>query len=226
MKKFCAFTLIELAVVIAVLAIFAALLMPATAVVSEQAKTTACLGNLQKIGQAVQTYAKNYNGHIEGLTGQSGYTNDHTGLPWSQNIFNILKDTKPFLCPADITKNDRRGNPKPAKSSYGVVKISPAIWPVPHKSFTIDRLTDPAKFLHIMDAHSSWNNIGHASGSWQVTYGSRGGYMDKSRIGMYAPHEGKTVSAALHYDGSVRTYRYPEAAKNFPPSSKDKLFFE
>lgn len=225
MKKSSAFTLIELAVIIAVLAVFAALLMPATAVVSEQAKTAACVGNLQEIGKAVQTYAKNHNGHIEGLTGQSGYQGS-TGLPWSQNVFNILKDPKFFLCPADVTRNDRRGNPKPAKSSYGVVKISPAIWPVPHKSFTIDRLTDPAKFLHIMDAHSSWNNIGHASGSWQVTYGSRGGYLDKSRIGMYAPHEGKTVSAAVHYDGSVRTYRYPEAAKNFPPSTKANLFFE
>lgn len=215
------FTLIELAVIISILAITAAMLLPATAVVSEQAKTTGCIGNLQEIGKAVQIYAKNNNRHIEGLTGQSGYKGS-TGLPWNQNIYNILKDPKKFICPADTTKNSRR---KFMKSSYGVVKISPAIWPEPHKSFTIDRLIDPAKFVHIMDAHSSWNNIGHASGSWQVTQGSRGGYLDKSRIAMYAPHEGKTISVAVHYDGSVRTYRYPEAAKNLPPTKKDKLFF-
>ena len=217
------FTLIELVVVIAALGIFAALLIQAAEVVTE-AKTIACMGNLQKIGIAVHTYAENHNGHIEGLTGESGYQGT-IGLPWSQNIHNILKDPKIFLCPADITKNDRRGNPKPAKSSYGVVKISPSLWPVPFKSFTIDRLTDPAKFLHIMDSHSSWNNIGYASGSWQVTSSSKGGYMDKSRVAMFASHEG-TISAALHYNGSVRTYRYPETAKNFPPSSKAKLFFE
>ena len=215
--------MIELAVIIAVLAIFAALLLPATAVVSEQAKTTACLGNLKELGKAVQTYAKTYNGHIEGLTGQSGYTGDKTGLPWSKNLFDILKDPKLFLCPADATKNDRRG--KPAKCSYGVVKISPAIWPERMKSFTIDRLIDPAKFLHIMDSHSSWNNIGHASGGWQIILSSRGGYLDKNRIKMYAPHEGFTVSSGLHYDGSVKTYRYPEAAKNFPSQRKEEVFF-
>ncbi len=223
MKHSHSFTLVELAVIVAIVAITAAMLLPATAVVSEQAKVTGCLGNLKELGKAVQTYAKTYNGHIEGLTGQSGYTGDKTGLPWSKNLFDILKDPKLFLCPADATKNDRRG--KPAKCSYGVVKISPAIWPVPHKSFTIDRLLDPAKFIHIMDSQSSWGNIGHASGSWQVIPGHRGGYLDKSRIGMYAPHENKTVSAALHYDGSVNTYTYPEAVKDFPPERKEKVFF-
>jgi type II secretory pathway pseudopilin PulG len=224
MKKTHSFTLIELAVIVAILAILAAMLLPATAVVSEQAKLTGCLGNLKEIGKAVQTYAKNNNNHIEGLTGESGYKGS-TGLPWSQNIYNILQDPKLFLCPADKTKNDRRGKPQPAKSSYGVVKISPAIWPEPLKSFTIDRLIDPAKFIHIMDAHNSWNNIGHASGAWQVTHGSRGGYLDRRRVSIYAPHENNTMSAAVHYDGSVHTYLYPEAAKNFPPQKKEQLFF-
>ena len=222
MKHSHSFTLVELAVIVAIVAITAAMLLPATAVVSEQAKVTGCLGNLKEIGRAVQTYAKTNNGHIEGLTGESGYKGS-TGLPWSQNVYNILKDPKLMLCPADITKNDRRG--KPAKCSYGVVKISPAIWPERMKSFTIDRLIDPAKFLHVMDSHSSWNNIGHASGGWQVILSSRGGYLDKNRIKMYAPHEGFTVSSGLHYDGSVKTYRYPEAAKNFPSQRKEEVFF-
>ena len=50
------FTLVELLVVIAVVAVLAALLFPAITHVKERALTAKCIGNLKQIGLAVQNY--------------------------------------------------------------------------------------------------------------------------------------------------------------------------
>lgn len=59
-----AFTMVELLVVIAVIAILAALLLPALASAKAQGKRVSCLSNLRQIGVAIRTYASDYNGEI------------------------------------------------------------------------------------------------------------------------------------------------------------------
>ncbi len=53
-----AFTLIELLIVIAIIAILAAILMPVFAQAREKARTTSCLSNLKQISNAVLMYAQ------------------------------------------------------------------------------------------------------------------------------------------------------------------------
>ena len=63
-KKGGVFTMIELLVVMAVIAILVCLLLPALGKAKETAKTIACVNNLKQIGQCLFQYVGDYNGKL------------------------------------------------------------------------------------------------------------------------------------------------------------------
>ena len=85
-----AFTLIELLVVVAIIAILAALLLPALIAARERARRSVCLNNLDEIGKATEIYIGQYGGYYMGdcawdttkRTGQSLYDAETDSLAW------------------------------------------------------------------------------------------------------------------------------------------------
>ena len=59
-----AFTLIELLVVIAIIAVLAAMLLPALASAREKARRSSCMGNLNQMSKALESYTGDYGGYF------------------------------------------------------------------------------------------------------------------------------------------------------------------
>lgn len=99
------FTLVELLVVIAVIAILAALLLPVLNASKQRAFTSQCISNARQIGVGMIQYADD----SKGLLPESGGTilwnqtdPETLNYSWMQQIFSYTKNTNVYHCPSDL----------------------------------------------------------------------------------------------------------------------------
>jgi prepilin-type N-terminal cleavage/methylation domain-containing protein len=114
-RKYKGFTLTELLVVIAVIAILAALLLPALAKSKSHAQTIACLNNLRQLSICWHLYAGDYNdltvpndNIAGGAPGPSwcqgtGISETNTTVIESGLLFVYTRSTALYHCPADLS---------------------------------------------------------------------------------------------------------------------------
>lgn len=129
-----AFTLIELLVVICIIAILAAMLLPALQSARESASVATCVSNLGQISKGFQMYATNFNDFMPALTSlqeSSGSCSWERAIAESlgQEIGNVNSSfRKSLYCEADSSDDGKTS--EQGKKSYSLNCLQQVVHPI------------------------------------------------------------------------------------------------
>ncbi|MBI3118956.1 MAG: type II secretion system protein, partial [Candidatus Hydrogenedentes bacterium] len=206
------FTLVELLVVMAIIAILMAMLLPALSRARESARKTTCASNLRQMGAIFQMFAQEHEGiwplrHAPYWQNYSPTLNCWSSFDGALLYPEYLSDVDIVLCPSDSEwflqvdnrlqrpvgvgwDNDEMPNPVKGKTTYpSIPDYSYVYW---------GYLVDPAWVLHPEDVNAVAARL-DGPGAPQVNITTRWDDLDCT-----LPSTGETVTLYLLRDGIER----------------------
>jgi prepilin-type N-terminal cleavage/methylation domain-containing protein len=84
------FTLMELLVVVAIIAILAAILFPVLAQAREKARQTICLSNMQQLARAQSMYLQDWDEHLPQMN--AGFLDGHSKWMTRDQVYSVTRD--------------------------------------------------------------------------------------------------------------------------------------
>ena len=155
-----AFTLIELLIVIAVIAILAAILFPVFAQAREKARQTSCLSNLKQLGTGLLMYAQDYDEQLP----LAAYATDTGAVTWHDIIDPYLKNKDVWLCPSSQVKRTDAGGARTTHFGYNVRYLTNLALDFSNvdsqQAVSLSAIVSPTETICLTDAKSS------VSASW------------------------------------------------------------
>jgi len=206
MKKRSRFTLIELLVVVSVIAILAALLLPALSIARERGRAIKCVSNLRQMGNAYAMYQVDYDNW--NLAFRYNYGIGNYGKPpdsscwWWQvlNQLDYIKNTNTFFCPS-VKKNNFPMGILGYGMNYNFGRtMGETSMPVV-KEATISKFGNNSNLMVIADTPSDFlDKIG--TESYFIYYW---GGVDQDKTGTVATTNHQKRANVLMYDGHVES---------------------
>lgn len=117
------FTLVELLVVIGIIAILAAILLPALDSARKSAEQSACVNNLKQLAAADTMYSNENKNYISPDTNHENHNGHIESSSWVALLYPFINESKVFFCSADeseirTTIRDSAGNRQRFEVSY------------------------------------------------------------------------------------------------------------
>lgn len=173
----CAFTLIEMLVVVAIIGILAALLAPSLHRALNMATSVSCTNMLKQQNIIVNQYISDFNGFIPPIIIVKP---DSTHRYWGETLFNCgyvdaaaiayNPSDKTLLCPASKVTTNGKVYYTQGNHGFNQYLVYNETNPTLYKYHKADSVSSPGKKLFLFDSGTSYVNNGHISNPLQKVF--------------------------------------------------------